>query len=176
VAFWVYKKFEQDNLYYETVAPNRGDMNFLERSVLSLERERDLEISREEAVLRKYQSGEIDQGQYEMYLENQRKKEMQELDDAFESMGKMYDPDKGILSGAIKMKSMPEFQKSDQVKMLDERIDRVVSELGKVSSELTIVKLRSISWTPIGDSKIDKEMTRHYERKVGTIINELRGS
>jgi len=105
IAFWVHKKYESDNVYYDVVAPNRSNMTIVERLFLALERENDLEIKYEESVLRRYQTGELSQAEYEEFLNRRAENERKELNDAYVDLANMWDPNKGMFSGMLKLLS-----------------------------------------------------------------------
>ena len=47
VGFWVYTKFQLDNRYYDSLTKNGEEHTILERAAFALQREYDLEISKD---------------------------------------------------------------------------------------------------------------------------------
>jgi len=170
----VHKKYESDNAYYEKIAPDRSNMTIAERGFLALEREHDLEIKKEESVLRKYQTGELSQEEYEAYLKRRTASEREEHNQAVEDLGNVFDPEKGMFSGAFKMASNPEFKKTKQIEKLETEIRKVISEMGTDSESTTKMKFHGIKWVPIGNTKIDDEMSVYYEKKISKLIKQVR--
>ena len=173
IAFWVYKKYESDNQYYNNVAPDRSNMNIAERALLALEREHELELRKEETVLRKYQNGELSQDQYEDYLKKKAEQNRSEQQQAIEDIGNMFDPDKGMFSGASKMASKPQFKKQTQIDKLEREIQKILSSLEIEQINVIKIKLMGIKWIPIDNKIIDEEMTKFYKDKISTLINEI---
>jgi hypothetical protein len=173
IAFWVHKKYEADNAYYEKTAPDRSNMTIAERGFLALEREHDLEIKKAETVLRKYQTGELSQEEYEEYLKRRTANEREEYNQGVEDLGNMFDPEKGMFSGVIKMASNPELKKIKQIEKLEIEIRNVISKMGTDDESTTKMKLHAVKWVPIGNEKIDNEMSEYYETKISNFIKQL---
>lgn len=169
----LYTNYQSNDKYYDAVAPSRGEMNLLERSALVLEREIDIEQRKEESVLKRFESGEMTLAEYEDYLDRRSKREQKEIEDAFSSMGSMYDPDKGMFSGAFKMAQKPAFKQREQIKKLDAELKTIVSEMSRDDPSVTKAKLSIIKWVPTGDAKIDDEMDKHYQGQVETLLKQM---
>ena len=173
IAFWVHKKYESDNVYFEKVAPDRSNMSIAERGFLALEREHDLQIKKEESVLRKFQTGELSQEEYEEYLKRRAANERAEHNQAVEDLGNMFDPEKGMFSAAFKMASNPEFKKKKQIEKLENEIKKIISGMSDDSEGATKMKFLGIKWMPVGNTKIDNEMTSYYDEKVSRLIKQV---
>ena len=173
IAFWVFKKYESDNQYYDNVAPDRSNMSIAERALLALEREHDLELRKEETVLRKYKNGELSQDQYNEYLKKKAEQDRSEQQQVVEDLGNMFDPDKGMFSGVIKMGSKPQFKKQKQIDKLERDIQKTLSLLENDQTNVIKIKLRGIKWIPIDNKVIDEKMTKFYKNKISTLINEI---
>ena len=170
VGVVMYAQYSSDERYYDTVAPSREDVNPLERATLVLQREIDIEQRKEASVLQKFESGEMSLAEYEEYLE---RKSAREIEEAYESMGRMFDPEKGMFSGAIKMAQKPEVRKRAQIKKLDTELRDVVSAMAQDNPATTKARLSLIKWMPVGDAKIDEEMDRYYAERVNALMSQI---
>lgn len=174
VGFVVYIKFESDNMYYDRIySKDRNNLTIAERGLMAIEREHDLEIRKEEAVLRDYENGKISLEEYENYLQRKLEEENKENEDALEFIGNLYDPEKGMFSGAYKMAMSPKFKKEKQIKELDKTINNLIQDLENENKEIIVIKLKQTTWVPVGDKEIDQEMTKFYEKKIKVILDNL---
>ena len=173
LAFWVYKKFESDNFYYDSLVNDKSEFSVLERGLLSLQREYDLSIRKEEVVLRKYEKGEISQEEYDLYLKLKSKKERAETDQALQDISRVLDPKKGVFSGIIKMTSSPKFQKNKQIGELNKKIEMIVADFGIASNAEIVLRLSTLSWIPIGNVEIDLQMAEYFKNKINNLKLEL---
>ena len=169
----MYAQYSKDERYYDAVAPSREDMNPLERATLVLQREIDIEQREETSVLQKFESGEMSLTEYEEYLERKSAREQREIEEAYESIGSMFDPEKGMFSGGVKMAQHPEFRKREQIKKLDAELKDVISAMSQDNPSITKARLSVIKWIPVGNSKIDEEMNRYYTERVEALMSHI---
>ena len=94
--------------------------------------------------------------------------EYEQFDKEMEEFQKLLDPEKGMFSGIL---NSPTFKKDDQVRALDRKIESIISEHNDSKKLVTVLKLQSVSWVPIGDKEIDKLMTTYYEKKISKLVN-----
>lgn len=161
-------------MYYDRIyTEERNDLTIAERGLMALERERDLEIRKEEAVLRDYETGKISLEEYENYLQRKLEEENKEYEDASELIQNLYDPEKGMFSGVYKILMSPKFKKEEQIKELDKTINYLIQELENENKEIIVIKLKQTTWTPVGDKVIDQEMTKLYEKRIKVILDNL---
>ena len=85
----------------------------------------------------------------------------------------MYDPEKGMFSGLIKMSNSVKNLKKEQILKLDRKIDEIVDNIDIDKPDLSITKLSTISWRPVGDKQIDSEMTDYYKNKIETVKRQV---
>jgi hypothetical protein len=149
-------------------------LGFAERGISTLEREHKLELEKEEAVLRKFARGELSREEYQEYLDQKSQAEQRETEEAFAMLKDMYDPEKGMLSGVMKLANDPSNRKSDQQRKLDKEIKEIIADIGSVSNQAIITRLHLVAWAPVGDPSIDQEMTDYYEKKIERAIESLK--
>ena len=94
--------------------------------------------------------------------------EYEQFDKEMEELQKLMDPEKGMFSGIL---NSPTFKKNDQVRYLDRKIESIISEHNDSKKLVTVLKLQSVSWVPIGDKEIDKLMTTYYEKKTSNLVD-----
>jgi len=118
--------------------------------------------------------GELTNSEIQTFLRNEAEVNAEEERRAIEQLGKMYDPNDGMFSGLYKHKKKLEEERQIQANVLDEKINRLISEIDEVGVKTTILKLRTIHWIPIGHSTIDEEMTTRYASLIETLIEDLK--
>ena len=173
IGYWSYTQNQLDNRYYDSLSKNGEDHTIFERVSFALQREYDLEISKDEVILNKLENGEITIGEYQSYYDEKTQREQKETNQSIEDLGNLYDPEKGIFSGIIKMANSVNNLKKNQIKELDNKIDKIVDNIDIDGKNLSIIKLSTISWHPVGDKLIDSEMTDFYKNKIETVIRQV---
>ena len=173
IGYWSYTQNQLDNRYYDSLSKNGEDHTIFERVSFALQREYDLEISKDEVILNKLKNGEITIGEYQSYYDEKTQREQKETNQSIEDLGNLYDPEKGIFSGMIKMANSVNNLKKNQIKELDNKIDKIVDNIDIDGTNLSIIKLSTISWHPVGDKLIDSEMTDFYKNKIETVIRQV---
>ena len=149
-------------------------LGFAERGISALEREHNLELEKEAAVLRSFEKGEMSREEYQEYLDQKSRAEQRETEEALAMLKDMYDPEKGMLSGIAKLANDPSNRKSDQQRKLDKEIKEIIADIGSVSNQAIITRLHLVAWAPVGDPSIDLEMTEYYEKKIERAIKSLK--
>ena len=149
-------------------------LGFAERGISALEREHNLELEKEAAVLRSFEKGEMSREEYQEYLDQKSQAEQRETEEAFAMLKDMYDPEKGMFSGVTKLAKDPSYKKSDQQRKLDKEIKEIIADIGSVSNQAIITRLHLVAWAPVGDPSIDREMTEYYEKKIERAIKSLK--
>ncbi len=113
---------------------------------------------------------------------NKLKKQQNEIiqiqnEDSLKLLKKMYDPEKGLMSGAIKfeqkLKNEKKIDRDNQIQKLDKKIERIISKVGSTHINEIKLKLSVISWYPIGDKTIDDDMKNHYEKIVEKLTKQI---
>jgi hypothetical protein len=173
IGYWSYTQNQLDNRYYDSLSKNGEDHTIFERVSFALQREYDLEISKDEVILNKLENGEITIGEYQSYYDEKTQREQKETNQSIEDLGNLYDPEKGIFTGMIKMANSVNNLKKNQIKELDNKIDKIVDNIDIDGKNLSIIKLSTISWHPVGDKLIDSEMTDFYKNKIETVIRQV---
>ena len=176
LIFWVYQKYNFDNSYYDQVISARDDLNFTQRVMLFFEREYILELEREEEVLNKYKKGDISHEEYNQYLNKKIKETTNQTNNGVELLKQIYDPENGIFSGIFKMASSPNIQKNKQIKILDKKIDAIIEDLNNQDRDILTTRLSAISWVPVGDETIDKQMSEYYQNKISVLEEKIKKS
>ena len=149
-------------------------LGFAERGISALEREHNLELEKEAAVLKSFEMGEMSREEYQEYLDQKSRAEQRETEEALAMLKDMYDPEKGMLSGIAKLANDPSNRKSDQQRKLDKEIKEIIADIGSVSNQVIITRLHLVAWAPVGDPSIDLEMTEYYEKKIERAIESLK--
>ena len=149
-------------------------LGFAERGISALEREHNLELEKEAAVLKSFEKGEMSREEYQEYLDQKSQAEQRETEEAFAMLKDMYDPEKGMFSGVTKLAKDPSYKKSDQQRKLDKEIKEIIADIGSVSNQAIITRLHLVAWAPVGDPSIDLEMTEYYEKKIERAIESLK--
>ena len=173
VGYWVYTQYQLDNRYYDSLTKNGEEHTILERAAFALQREYDLEISKDEAILHKLEKGEITISEYQSYYDEKSQRQQNEENQAIEDLGNLWDPEKGMFSGLIKMSNSVKNLKKEQILKLDRKIDEIVDNIDIDKPDLSITKLSTISWRPVGDKQIDSEMTDYYKNKIETVKRQV---
>ena len=173
IGYWSYTQNQLDNRYYDSLSKNGEDHTIFERVSFALQREYDLEISKDEVILNKLENGEITIGEYQSYYDEKTQREQKETNQSIEDLGNLYDPEKGIFSGMIKMANSVNNLKKNQIKELDNKIDKIVDNIDIDGKNLSIIKLSTISWHSVGDKLTDSEMTDFYKNKIETVIRQV---
>ena len=103
---------------------------------------------------------------------NKLKKQQNEIiqrqnEDSLKLFQKMYDPEKGLMSGAIKferkLKKEKKIERDNQIQKLDKKIDNIISKVGSTHINEIKLKISVVRWVPIGDKTIDEDMKNHYK-------------
>lgn len=173
IGYWAYTQYELDNRYYDSLTKNGEEHTIFERVSFALQREYDLEISKDEAILHKLKKGEITISEYQSYYDEKSQRQQKETNQAIEDLSNMYDPEKGLFSGLIKMSNSVKNLKKEQILKLDRKIDEIVDNIDIDKPDLSITKLSTISWRPVGDKQIDSEMTDYYKNKIETVKRQV---
>jgi hypothetical protein len=173
IGYWSYTQNQLDNRYYDSLSKNGEEHTIFERVSFALQREYDLEISKDEVILNKLENGEITIGEYQSYYDEKTQREQKETNQSIEDLGNLYDPEKGIFSGMIKMANSVNNLKKNQIKELDNKIYKIVDNIDIDGTNLSIIKLSTISWHSVGDKLIDSEMTDFYKNKIETVIRQV---
>ena len=98
IGYWSYTQNQLDNRYYDSLSKNGEEHTIFERVSFALQREYDLEISKDEVILNKLENGEITIGEYQSYYNEKTQREQKETNQSIEDLGNLYDPEKGIFS------------------------------------------------------------------------------
>ena len=173
VGYWVYTQYQLDNRYYDSLTKNGEEHTIFERLAFALQREHSLEISKDEVILNKLEKGEITISEYQSYYDEKSQRQQKETNQAIEDLSNMYDPEKGMFSGLIKMSNSVKNLKKEQILKLDRKIDEIVDNIDIDKPDLSITKLSTISWRPVGDKQIDSEMTDYYKNKIETVKRQV---
>ena len=173
VGYWVYTQYQLDNRYYDSLTKNGEEHTIFERLAFALQREHSLEISKDEVILNKLEKGEITISEYQSYYDEKSQRQQNEENQAIEDLGNLWDPEKGMFSGLIKMSNSVKNLKKEQILKLDRKIDEIVDNIDIDKPDLSITKLSTISWRPVGDKQIDSEMTDYYKNKIETVKRQV---
>ena len=173
-TYWVYEKYQLENKYIEMRSPADKELSMTDRALIAFQREYELEIEKDEAILRSYQQGKISFQQYNQYFKEKAKRNISEEAAALDMLSTMMDPEEGIYSGVIKMAQRPSMQKKDQIKELEEKINTILDKSETNGPDKTIALLIAIAWMPVGDEKIDNEMTEHYQTKINRLVEQFK--
>ena len=173
VGYWVYTQYQLDNRYYDSLTKNGEEHTIFERLAFALQREHSLEISKDEVILNKLEKGEITISEYQSYYDEKSQRQQKETNQAIEDLSNMYDPEKGMFSGLIKMSNSVKNLKKEQILKLDRKIDEIVDNIDIDKPDLSIKKLSTILWRPVGDIQIDSEMTDYYKNKIETVKRQV---
>lgn len=128
-------------------------------------------------LLKKYEAGEITLEDY-YRLEAERRQleyqqEVAEIEGAMESISSFYDLEDGPMAGLVKKASSLETRRERQINELNFKIDRILENVTEENVWQTKLKLLNISWVPLGDTQIDREMSTYFHTKIETIIAEM---
>ena len=104
-------------------------------------------------------------------------KEKQETKEAFNLLKNMYNPETGLFSEIIKFNKKKDLElnkkKSSQVKILDKKIQDIISKVTEMDEMSIKLSLKTIKWKPIGNDKIDDEMKVYYDEVINDLLNQL---
>ena len=104
-------------------------------------------------------------------------KEKQENKEAFNILKNMYNPETGLFSEIIKLNKKIDLElnkkKSSQVKILDKKIQDIISKVTEMDEISIKLSLKTIKWKPIGNEKIDTEMKVYYDEVVNDLLQQL---
>ena len=64
-------------------------------------------------------------------------------------------------------------KKSFQIKILDEKIQDIISKVTEMDEMSIKLSLKNIRWKPIGNDKIDNEMQVYYNDIVNDLLQQL---
>ena len=104
-------------------------------------------------------------------------KEKQDNKEAFNILKNMYNPETGLFSEIIKFNKKIDLElnkkKSSQVKILDKKIQDIISKVTDMDEMSIKLSLKTIKWNPIGNEKIDKEMKVYYNEVINDLLQQL---
>ncbi len=104
-------------------------------------------------------------------------KEKQETREAYNLLKNMYNPETGLFSAIIKFNKKIDLElnkkKSSQVKILDKKIQDIISKVTEMDEMSIKLSLKTIKWKPIGNDKIDNEMKVYYDEVINDLLNQL---
>ena len=104
--------------------------------------------------------------QFEQFLDIQSQKEQDELKQLFGKNG-------FFTTLFYELSEREEQKKQIQISRMDKKIQELIFALDESNREDIKLKLSLISWTPIGHTKIDKDMSAFYEKKINTLLDKL---
>ena len=78
ITYWVYEKYQLENKYIEMHSPPDKELSMTDRALIAFQREYELEIEKDEAVLRSYQQGKISFQEYNQYFEEKARSNISE--------------------------------------------------------------------------------------------------
>ena len=64
-------------------------------------------------------------------------------------------------------------KKSSQVKILDEKIQDIISKVSEMDEMSIKLSLKNIKWKPIGNDKIDNEMQVYYNEVINDLLQQF---
>lgn len=161
-AYWVFISHERNRNELSGIDLIRGGGDFNKSSVKQInpnERQMPTGLSSEELTLE----------QYKQFLEIQSQKDKE---DAKELFGMFYS-ENGIFAQLAKIGEKDEKRKKLQVAEIDKRIQHLISNLNENNIKQVKLELSLISWTPIGNTSIDKQMNQYYNNKITKLLNKI---
>jgi hypothetical protein len=161
-AYWVYISDERNRNVLSSMDLIRGEYNFNERSVKQSkpsEPQQTIGLSSDELTLE----------QYNQFLEIQSQ---QDKENAIELFDLLYS-EKGIFAQLGKIGEKDEKRKKLQITEIEKEIQHLISNLNKTNIKQAKLELSLISWTPIGNTSIDKQMTIYYNNKITKLLNTI---
>ena len=114
---------------------------------------------------------------------NKLKKQQNEIiqrqnEDSLKLFQKMYDPEKGLMSGAIKferkLKKEKKIERDNQIQKLDKKIDNIISKVGSTHINEIKLKISVVRWVPIGDKTIDEDDSDNDDEETVDRVEKIR--
>lgn len=111
------------------------------------------------------------------YYKLQSEKDKKEIEDVYNLLNSMYNPNTGLFSEIIKFNEIKKNKfkklKLDQILYLDSRIEKLLLKLGEIDAKTFKLYLKTIKWKPIGDKDIDYEMDKYYSDLISDIAKNI---
>jgi len=119
------------------------------------------------------EDGELTNDEIYKFLKNESEITAEEDARAIEELKKLYDPDTGMFSGLFKYNKKLNEQTKKQAEKLDEAILSIIDQSNELGPQKSVLRLKMIHWIPIGNQKIDEQMSNQYKKIVNDLILQL---